>query len=85
MAVSKKSTTKPVVKVIKASRKSNALHDRIVKLFQKPNGCTIQDLNSAGFKYSARQALRIAETRGLRTNVIKGKNGELTRYCAKRT
>ena len=78
MAVSKKSTKKPVAK------KSSALHEKILKLFARPNGATINDLNEAGFKYSARQALRIAETRSLKTNVVK-KNGELVaRYIAKK-
>ena len=78
MAVAKKST-KPVVK----ARKSNALHETIVKLFSRPNGATINDLNEAGFKYSARQALRIAEHRGLKTSAKKP-DGELTRYYARK-
>jgi hypothetical protein len=65
----------PVVKVIKA-RKSSALHERIVKLFARPNGATINDLNEAGFKYSAVQALKLAERRGYKTSVVK-KSGEL--------
>ena len=80
MAVSKKSTKKPNAK---PARKTNALHEKILKLFARPNGATINDLNEAGFKYSAMQALRIAETRGLKTSAKKP-NGELTRYYAKR-
>jgi hypothetical protein len=82
MSVAKKSTKKPVVKVIKA-RKANPLHEKLVKLFVRPNGATINDLNEAGFKYSARQALKIAEHRGLKTSAKKP-DGELTRYDAKK-
>jgi hypothetical protein len=83
MAVSKKSTKPVAVKVIKASRKANVLHDKLVKLFSRPNGATINDLVDAGFKYSARQALRIAERRGLKTSAKKP-DGENTRYYAKK-
>jgi hypothetical protein len=75
MAVSKKSA--------KVAKKSNQLHERIVKLFSRPNGATINDLDEAGFKYSARQALKIAEHRGLKTSAKKP-DGELTRYYAKK-
>jgi predicted nucleotidyltransferase component of viral defense system len=77
MAIAKKSAKNPVVKV------NDALHEKIVKLFTRPNGATINDLNEAGFKYSARQALKIAEHRGLKTSVKKP-DGELTRYYAKK-
>jgi hypothetical protein len=82
MSVAKKSKKLVVVKVIKA-RKRNPLHEQIVKLFSRPNGATINDLNDAGFKYSARQALKIAEHRGLKTS-SKKPDGELTRYYAKK-
>jgi hypothetical protein len=45
---------------------------------------TITDTVEAGFKYPAINALRIAERRGYKTNVIK-KDGELTRYTARRS
>ncbi|HWX34218.1 MAG TPA: hypothetical protein VNZ53_43190 [Steroidobacteraceae bacterium] len=82
MSVAKKSTKKPVVKVIKA-RKANPLHEKLVKLFVRPNGATITDISEAGFKYSAVQALKIAKTRGLKTSTKKP-DGELTRYYAKK-
>jgi hypothetical protein len=57
MSVAKKSKKPVVVKVLKSrkSNASNALHEKLVKLFSRPNGATINDLNEAGFKYSARQ------------------------------
>jgi len=60
MSVAKKSEKPVVVKVLKSrkSNASNALHEKLVKLFSRPNGATINDLNDAGFKYSARQALK---------------------------
>ena len=76
---------KPVVKVIKASRKTNVLHEKLIKLFSRPNGATINEIFDAGFKYSARQALRIAETRGLKTSAKKPDGEPLTRYYAKRS
>jgi hypothetical protein len=85
MSVAKKSK-KPVVANVLKSRKSNAsnaLHEKLVKLFSRPNGATINDLNAAGFKYSARQALKIAEHRGLKTSAKKP-DGELTRNYAKK-
>jgi hypothetical protein len=85
MSIARKSKKPVVVKVLK-SRKSNAtnaLHEKLVKLFSRPDGATINDLNEAGFKYSARQALRIAERRGLKTSAKKP-DGELTRYYAKK-
>jgi hypothetical protein len=83
--MSKKSTPgkkSVVVKVIKA-RKPNPLHEKLIKLFVRPNGATITDIAAAKFKYPAIQALRIAERRGYKTNVVK-KAGELTRYVARR-
>jgi len=84
--MSKKSTSKkPVTKKIasKATKKPNALHEKLIKLFVRPNGATITDIAAAKFKYPAIQALRIAERRGYKTSVSK-KPGKLTRYIAKR-
>jgi hypothetical protein len=80
---SKKSTKPAAVKVIKRTRKTNALHEKLIKLFARPNGATLTDTVEAGFKYPAVAALRIAERRGYKTNVIK-KEGELTRYTARK-
>ena len=84
MSVAKKSAKKPVVVVLKKSRKpnaSNALHEKLIKLVTRPNGATLTDIGAAGFKYPAIQALRIAERRGYKTSVSK-KPGELTVYKA---
>jgi hypothetical protein len=80
---SKKSTKPVAVKVIKRTRKTNALHEKLIKLFTRPNGATLTDTVEAGFKYPAVAALRIAERRGYKTNVVK-KAGELTRYTARK-
>jgi hypothetical protein len=84
MATSKKSTAKKpiVVKVIK-SRKPNPLHEKLIKLFVRPNGATIGDIQECGWKYSAVAALAIAKRRDLKTSVVK-KSGELNRYIAKK-
>jgi hypothetical protein len=49
----------------------------------RKDGATLTDIGKAGFRYPAIQALRIAERRGMKTSVVK-KEGELTRYFAKR-
>ena len=52
-----KSAKKPVaVKVIKRTRKPNALHDKPEKLFTRPGGC--HDTYNAGFEYETRSRLR---------------------------
>ena len=71
------------MKVVKRSRKPNALHEKLIKLFTRPNGATMHDTYNAGFEYPAMAALKIAERRGFKTNVIK-KSGELTRYIARK-
>jgi hypothetical protein len=80
---SKKSTSKkPTVVVLKKRNgKANALHEKLIKLFSRPNGATLTDTWECGYKYPAVQALRIAERHGYKTNVVK-KSGELTRYVA---
>jgi hypothetical protein len=82
-SVAKKSTKKPVVVKVIKTRKPNALHDKLIKLFSRPNGATITDVGNAGFKYSAIAALKIAERRGYKVNVKK-QPGELTCYFAKK-
>jgi hypothetical protein len=51
--------------------KERALNEKLVKLFSRPNGATLADLTTAGFKYPAVQALKIAERRGLKTSIEK--------------
>jgi hypothetical protein len=84
MSKTSKKSSKPVVgKVIKRTRKPNALHEKPIKLFTRPNGATMHDTWEAGFKYPAIAALKVAERRGLKTNIVK-KSGELTRYIARK-
>ena len=80
-AVAKKSVAKKAS--TKATKKPNALHEKLIKLFTRPDDATMHDTFNAGFAYPAMAALKIAERRGLKTSVIK-KKGELTRYIAKR-
>jgi hypothetical protein len=49
----------------------------------RPTGATISDLSSAGFKYAAVAARKIAERHGYKTTSDK-KKGELTIYKATR-
>jgi hypothetical protein len=63
--------------------KPNVLHEKLLKLFLRPNGATLSDVVEAGWKFAAMAALRIAERRGLKISVVK-KEGERTRYVAKR-
>jgi hypothetical protein len=82
MSAKKTNTKKPVaVKVIKRTRKANALHDKLEKLFTQKGGCTMHDTFNAGFKYPAIQALKMFEKRGYKVNVVK-KAGALTVYSA---
>jgi hypothetical protein len=80
-AVAKKSVAKKVS--TKATKKPNPLHEKLIKLFTRPNGATVHDTMEAGFNYPAMAALRIAERRGYKTSVVK-KPGELSQYIAKR-
>jgi hypothetical protein len=64
-------------------RKPNPMHDRIIKLLSRPNGCTRVDLNEVEFPASSMTALRIAERKGFKTSAVK-KPGELTIYKAVR-
>ena len=79
----KKSTKakKPVVKVLK-NRKTNALHDKLLKLFMRPQGATLEDTSKAGANRPAIAALNIFKKRGYKTSVVK-KAGEPTRYLAR--
>jgi hypothetical protein len=79
-AVAKKSVAKKVS--TKATKKPNLLHEKLVKLFCRPNGATLTDTKEAGFECPAMAALKIAERRELKTSVVK-KKGELTRYLAR--
>jgi hypothetical protein len=74
-----KSSKKAVV--VKA-RKPNPLHEKLIKLFVRPNGATITDIVEAGWKYSAVAALAIAERRSYKTSAKKPGPGELTIYKA---
>jgi hypothetical protein len=76
-----KSSKKAVV--VKA-RKPNPLHEKLAKLFLRPTGATLTDIQEAGWKYSAMAALKTIERHGLKTSVSKKVPGELTRYIAKR-
>ena len=83
MSSKKSNQKKPVVVKVLKARKSNALHEKLIKLFVRPEGATMHDTWNAGYAYPAATALKIAERRGLKTSVVK-KKGELTRYIAKR-
>ena len=80
---SKKKATTKVAVTNRRSRRTNVLHDRLIKLMQRPEGATMHDTYNAGYYYPAMSALKIAERRGLKTRVSK-RPGELTRYYAKR-
>jgi hypothetical protein len=80
---SAKSTSKKATNGQKV-HKPNALHEKLVKLFARPNGATITEIAAAGFKYPAVQALKIAERRGFKTSSKKPGPRELNRYYAKR-
>jgi hypothetical protein len=77
--VAKKSTAKANGKV----RQTNPLHAKLIALLSRPTGATISDLSSAGFKYAAVAARKIAERHGYKTTSDK-KKGELTIYKATR-
>jgi hypothetical protein len=86
--MSEKSTKKPVAKKANgakkvSTKKPNPLHEKLIKLFTRPNGATVHDTMEAGFKFPAMTALKIAERRGLKVTTKKVP-GELTRYIAKR-
>jgi tRNA U34 5-carboxymethylaminomethyl modifying GTPase MnmE/TrmE len=83
MSNAKKSTKKAVVVKVLRTRKPNALHEKLVKLFTRPTGATVQDVAEVKFYGPAIAALRIVERRGYKTNVIK-KSGELSRYVARK-
>jgi len=72
MSNAKKSATKKAVTVVvKKARKPNALHEKLVKLFTRKDGATVQDVAEVKFYGPAIAALRIVERRGYKTNVIK--------------
>jgi hypothetical protein len=82
-AVAKKSAKKANGAKKVSTKKPNALHEKLIKLFTRPNGATLTDTKEAGFNYPAMSALKIAERRGLKVTTKKVA-GELTRYFAKR-
>jgi hypothetical protein len=49
----------------------------------RPSGATLAEIKAAKFNAAAMQAIKIVERRGFKTSVVK-KDGELTRYVAKR-
>jgi hypothetical protein len=79
----KKSAAKRPTTTSANARKPNALHEKLIKLFTRPNGATLTDTVEAGFKYPAMTALKIAERRGLKVTTKKVA-GQPTRYFAKR-
>ena len=78
-----KKTAKPAVKVIRRTRKTNALHDRLEKLFTQKGGCTMHDTYNAGYAYPAATALKMFEKRGYKVSIKKAP-GELTIYSARK-
>ena len=60
--MSAKKSTNVVLKK-KRNGKPNALHEKLIKLFTRPNGATMHDTYNAGFEYPAMAALKIAERR----------------------
>ena len=71
MSAKKTKSAKTVVVKKKATKKPNALHDKLVKLFSRPNGATVHDTMEAGFKYPAMVTLRIVERKGYKVSVKK--------------
>jgi hypothetical protein len=76
-SIAKKSAKKPAAKN-GSGRPIKPLHAKLIALMQRPNGAELQELVKAGWKFSAMAALKIAERRSYKTNVVK-KAGELTR------
>jgi hypothetical protein len=76
---------KSVKKVTKRTAAQNEkfaeTRDKIVKLLRRPNGATIAELNEVGHNASAQAALKLAESRGLKTKSTKA-DGERTHYFA---
>jgi hypothetical protein len=54
-SAAKKSVAKKVS--TKATKKPNLLHEKLVKLFCRPNGATLTDTKEAGFECPAMAAL----------------------------
>ena len=87
---SKKTTVKKVAKKaakkvakITQNRPLNALQEKLLKLFHRPQGATLADVVAAGANRPAMMALRMFERRGYKTSVVK-KEGEVTRYIARK-
>jgi hypothetical protein len=80
-AVAKKVAAKKVAKV-QTNREPNALQIKLLKLFMRPQGATLEDTSAAGANRPALAALRMFERRGYKTSVVK-KAGEPTRYLAR--
>jgi hypothetical protein len=83
MSTKKSTAKKPVVVKVLKTRKPNPLHEKLIKLFTRPTGATVQDVAETKFYGPAIAALRIAERHGFKTSTKK-EPGELTRYYAKR-
>jgi hypothetical protein len=86
MSVSKKSKTtraasKKSVAKKPQNRPMNALQEKLIKLFVRPNGATLAETVKIA-KRPALMALRMFERRGYKTSVVK-KAGEPTRYLAR--
>lgn len=69
----------------KVSKKSSGDHvarrETVVRMLLRKNGTTLAELVEAGHNQPAQAALKIAETRGLKTS-SKKEEGEVTRYFA---
>ena len=78
----RKTTAKKSAAKSATAKKPNPLHEKLIKLFTRPNGATLADTKEAGFNYPAMAALKIAERRGLKVSTKKVP-GELTRYFAR--
>jgi hypothetical protein len=81
-STAKKFAAKPAVKNGNA-KPIKPLHAKLIALMTRPKGATLADIKAAKFNAAAMQALKIVERRGFKTSVVK-KDGELTRYVAKR-
>jgi hypothetical protein len=69
-------------KTVARKSKHSKLHDKLIQLFSRPDGATMHDTYNAGWPYSAKSAVKIAERRGLKITTKK-ELGELKRYIAR--
>jgi hypothetical protein len=86
----KKTVKKTAKKTVAAKKNGNgvkrkdntAIHEKLISLFKKPNGCTLTEVRKTGYRYPTMLALKVAKDRyGLKVKATK-KKGELTRYYA---